>query len=239
MALGRELPEDLVADVLRRLPPRCLAVSRCACRTWRDLIDDRRLLHKDLLPRTVGGIFMNYCSHHVSEFLARPTTGPSISSDLEFIPGIFEVIDHCNGLLLCTQTLGDHDVDCVANPATRQWAWLPPLPPRQMRKQGFRRRQCLVYDPTLSPHYRVFLIGSSLDQKDRQHKSALQVYVYSSETGRWEERWFAPEVHVETTIAVDDDTRLNKVYWRGRLYLLCEKGLVLRYFPCQCIIAIE
>lgn len=89
MAFVKELPDDLVADVLRRLPPRSLAVCRCACRAWRHLIDDRRLLRKDLLPRTVGGIFLNYCTYCSSEFLvARPTTGPSISGDLEFIPGL-------------------------------------------------------------------------------------------------------------------------------------------------------
>lgn len=55
---GRELPDGLIADVLRRLPPRSLAVSRCVCRGWRDLVDAGRLLRVDLLPRSVGGIFM-------------------------------------------------------------------------------------------------------------------------------------------------------------------------------------
>ena len=81
MAFGRELPDDLTADVLRRLPPRNLAVSRCVCRWWRDLVDARRLLRADLLPRSVGGIFMHYCALYTPEFLARPTTGrrPSVS----------------------------------------------------------------------------------------------------------------------------------------------------------------
>jgi hypothetical protein len=55
---GRELPDGLIADVLRRLPPHSLAVSRCVCRGWRDLVDAGRLLRVDLLPRSVGGIFM-------------------------------------------------------------------------------------------------------------------------------------------------------------------------------------
>ncbi|CAN6289365.1 unnamed protein product [Urochloa humidicola] len=63
MAIVRELPDDLIADVLRRLPPRRLAASRGVCRAWRDLVDARRLLRVDLLPRSVGGIFMNYCTH--------------------------------------------------------------------------------------------------------------------------------------------------------------------------------
>jgi hypothetical protein len=72
MAFRRELPDDLTADILRRLPPRSLAVSRCDCRGWRDLVDARRLLRADLLPLSVGGIFMHYCALYSPEFLARP-----------------------------------------------------------------------------------------------------------------------------------------------------------------------
>lgn len=120
MAFGRELPNDLVTDVLRCLPPRSLAVSRCVCKAWRDLVDARRLLRADLLPRSVGGSFINYCTLNSPEFLARPTTGPSISGDFKFIPGFSDVMDHCNGLVLCTETSRNRDY--VANPATRQWA---------------------------------------------------------------------------------------------------------------------
>ena len=44
------LPDDMLADVLGRLPPRSLAVSRCVCTAWRAVIDARRLLRPDLLP---------------------------------------------------------------------------------------------------------------------------------------------------------------------------------------------
>ena len=54
------LPDDVLADVLARLAPRSLAVSRCVCREWRAVVDDRcrQLLRPDLLPLTVGGIFV-------------------------------------------------------------------------------------------------------------------------------------------------------------------------------------
>lgn len=53
------LPDDALAGVLRRLAPRDLAASRCVCRAWRRVVDDRRLLRADLLPRSLGGIFLN------------------------------------------------------------------------------------------------------------------------------------------------------------------------------------
>ena len=77
------------------------------------------------------------------------TTGAAVSGRLDYtvpgepdcMPHIY-VRDHCNGLLL----LGH----CVVNPATRQWAPLPPLPPLP---QPLLTERYLLFDPTLSLHY--------------------------------------------------------------------------------------
>ncbi|RLN00093.1 hypothetical protein C2845_PM06G23310 [Panicum miliaceum] len=54
------LPDDVLADVLRRAAPRGLAVSRCVCRAWRAFIDDCGLLRADLLPRSLAGLVISY-----------------------------------------------------------------------------------------------------------------------------------------------------------------------------------
>lgn len=46
-----ELPEDVLAEILRRLPPRSLAASRCVCTDWRSAIDSRRLLRPPAVAR--------------------------------------------------------------------------------------------------------------------------------------------------------------------------------------------
>jgi hypothetical protein len=38
------LPDDALADVFRGLPLRSLAVVRCVCKAWRDVVDARALL---------------------------------------------------------------------------------------------------------------------------------------------------------------------------------------------------
>ncbi|KAM3316961.1 hypothetical protein ACQJBY_034870 [Aegilops geniculata] len=43
-ANGMCLPYSLLRDVLRRLPPRTLALCRATCRAWRAIIDDHHLL---------------------------------------------------------------------------------------------------------------------------------------------------------------------------------------------------
>jgi hypothetical protein len=110
------------------------------------------------------------------------------------------------------------------------------------RRKDFHQGQikCLVYDPTVSPHYEVFSIHPLRDQ--RQRKSALSssyplemlAFVYSSVTGCWEERLlFVPEGEggrvveaiADTRLFVPDEDRVaeaiadNKVYGREALYL--------------------
>ncbi|KAF7062662.1 hypothetical protein CFC21_069237 [Triticum aestivum] len=126
-----DLPDDALGDVLRRLPPRWLAASRCVCKAWRRTIDERRLLRPDLLPLSFAGFFIQFDSHAFPEFFARPSSS-SANTKLDFLPppmypfdGVgdgfdedYFVRDHCNGLLLTSLY--------VVNPATRRWDLLPP-----------------------------------------------------------------------------------------------------------------
>jgi len=93
----RLLPDDVLADVLRRV-----------CRAWRALIDDRRLLRGDLLPRSLAGLFVNYNELPFAELFRRPST------DLTgyYMPCV-RVRDHCNGVLLLYNAL--------LNPAAQGW----------------------------------------------------------------------------------------------------------------------
>ncbi|CAN6282855.1 unnamed protein product [Urochloa humidicola] len=194
-----ELPDDVLAAVLRRLAPRGLAASRCVCRAWRDAIDGRRLLCADLLPLSVGGIFMEYCGLYSPEFLARPSAAAApapISAGLDFMPSVRRVVSHCGGLLLC-EWYGNERF--VANPATRRFARLPPAPPPPSFDQA---AACLVYDPTASPHYKVFLIPLLPDEREAKARLdpktlrsewpplSYTMRVFSSATQRWREESF-------------------------------------------------
>ena len=47
------LVEDVVLEILRRLPARSLFYYKCDCRSWNRLISDNR----KVLPQTVAGFF--------------------------------------------------------------------------------------------------------------------------------------------------------------------------------------
>ncbi|XP_066308760.1 uncharacterized protein [Miscanthus floridulus] len=161
----RPLADDVLADVLARLAPRSLAVSRCVCREWRAVVYDRcrQLLRPDLLPLTVGGIFVeSYCTA-TPDFFARPSTARSrrVAGRLEsfvrtddFGAYYIEIEDCCNGLLLLQD---DNEQEAVvANPATRRSVRLPRcdivLP---VGHEGIGLYwSYLAFDPTdVSPHY--------------------------------------------------------------------------------------
>jgi hypothetical protein len=246
MDLAPSLPDDALADVLRRLAPRGLAASRCVCKSWRRVVDGRRLLRADLLPLSLGGIFLNFLSLNFTQFLNRPTAGAAVSGRLDYTchacePGRFPpcayVIDHCNGLLLL-----DH---CVVNPATRQWALLP-LPPEEMPQSpppgmDFTTYTYLVFDPTLSPNYFELVMLPDLPSKLNDEcegfewpPSTLILPVFSSKSGSWEDRAFRREGEAAGRIPGMIGLRRicnirQSAYWQGALYISCSDRYFLRY----------
>ncbi|TVU04249.1 hypothetical protein EJB05_00004, partial [Eragrostis curvula] len=110
MDLPSLLPDDVLADVLRRLAPRWLAACRSVCTAWRDAVDARGLLLRadlDLLPLKLAGILINFGGLSITDFFSRPSTDPSISGKHnDYLPEASGerswsyVVDHCNGLFL-------------------------------------------------------------------------------------------------------------------------------------------
>jgi len=147
------------------------------------------------------------------------------------------IIDHCNGLLLL-------DFGRLVNPATRQWARLPPSPHPSTGMVDFYDNYGLVYDPMVSPHYEVFLIptvparlGSSSRFKEDSEwpPSPYSTHVFSSRSWRWEERSFVLEGGVAVATIADmmlparQNFERHTVYLRGALYVHCQDDSVMRY----------
>nr|CAB3465952.1 unnamed protein product [Digitaria exilis] len=158
-------------SILRHLAPRWLASSRRVCRAWRAAVDGHGLQTTvaALLPRSLAGIFIQHDNCWSAFLLRRPSASASaaaaVSADLDYtFPSAtddeiysheaFVARDHCNGLLLVD--------DRVVNPATRQWARLPPRPPPSIvgptGHYYFYSDVYLAYDPAVSPHYEVFAV---------------------------------------------------------------------------------
>ncbi|EAY90959.1 hypothetical protein OsI_12573 [Oryza sativa Indica Group] len=253
-----ELPDDMITEVLRRLPPRSLAACRRVCRSWRAVVDDRRLLREDLLPLSLAGIFLNLHDLYPTQFFSCPSaTGPAVSGNVDYtrrrsslpdghMPSI-NITDHCNGLVLVN--------NCVTNPATRRWERLPRRHPRHVARTAAARfnavHEHLVFDPAVSPGgYEVFLIPHVAPrERDRRRRrrddefyptsdesewppSPFFLSVFSSETRQWEGRRFVrdgPPAGTVASMRLHHASEVGRgVYWRGSLYIHCQTNFVMR-----------
>jgi F-box interacting protein len=114
-----------------------------------------------------------------------------------------DLIDCCNGLLLCywddADTTRRDDSYIVCNPATQQWMALPDLDPSEAGGGCIVGTTRLGFEPAVSSHFHVFLL-----MEDARSRNLTGVYVYSSETGTWiykEKGWNQDVRLVETRSA--------------------------------------
>ncbi|GJN05080.1 hypothetical protein PR202_ga22681 [Eleusine coracana subsp. coracana] len=75
------LPDDVLPGILRRLPARSLVASRRVCKAWHTIIDEQKLLLRlrQLLPHSVGGIFINYIDHYKQSRTSSPGQHPCLA----------------------------------------------------------------------------------------------------------------------------------------------------------------
>ncbi|XP_021319679.1 uncharacterized protein LOC8056463 [Sorghum bicolor] len=247
------LPDDMLANILRRLPPRGLAMSRCVCKSWLAVINAHRLLRADLLPLSLAGFFMNFDNFYISEFLTPRSDIPSISGKQDYLPKAGSLswgyIDgHCNGLVLVNSYDNNGDKNrYVLNPATRWLAPLPPCPPPPMEIKGTFQVEYLAYDPTESIDFEFEVVsithfgrmrkpGDTHDHEIEQSEWPPSVFildVFSSTTRQWEERSFAQEGNssMGTVAGMRQNwpsDRQNAVYLRGALYVHLQNDCVMR-----------
>uniref|UniRef100_K4AMH4 F-box domain-containing protein n=1 Tax=Setaria italica TaxID=4555 RepID=K4AMH4_SETIT len=228
-----QLPDDVLADVLRRLPHGGLAFSRCVS------------AGRGAPSSTPGA-----CSARSSSRSRRPGSSSTIP-----------LIRRRHGALL-TPLRGDGASRLrqaplptrgrrrvyVLNPATRSVAPLPLRRPPHVEVNSWY----LVYDPAASPHYQVFSVTRFLCKREPGNvfydrpkykldpvveqsewpPSVYTLHVFSSRTGRWEERSFVREGEAAGTVAdmrhMPHEKR-NAVYCRGALYVHCQTDFVMRY----------
>ncbi|XP_044429298.1 F-box protein At5g07610-like [Triticum aestivum] len=188
---AERLTDDLLVEILSRVPGRSLCRFKCVSKHWLGLINDRTYRRK--FPRTLTGFFF---SSTTEEQLVHPVlpftnlSGSRSSTSLTFLPNGLNafLLDCCNGLLLydVSSHLGKRRY-VVCNPATGEWTELP-----HCDHAGWVGIVHLGFDPAVSPHFYVFLLTDQLNGFGLPGVDVCS-YVYSSETERWvhqEKKWY-------------------------------------------------
>ncbi|CAM0884632.1 unnamed protein product [Alopecurus aequalis] len=204
-----ELSDDLLVEIISRVPYKSTRCCKCVCQRWRDLVT--HLDHRKKLPwSTLAGFFYQICKRTSNPQMDRGYQSlagnwcPHIDPSLPFLPrcegrDIIELLDCCNGLLLCQRSKQEDTYTTkmildyvVCNPATEQWVSVPAT-----EWSGKALNVRLGFDPAFSSHFHVFEFApiGVVDAEysgDTGHIKA--VGIYSSKGRAWTRRsaWDCP-----------------------------------------------
>ncbi|TVU04146.1 hypothetical protein EJB05_50282, partial [Eragrostis curvula] len=223
-AAAADLTDDLIVEILSRLPVKSVCRFKCVSRHWYHLISHPE--HCKKLPQTISGFFYHKDRLiHEDEWVSFPTSD-GISRDQEhlfsdpslpFLTGYrqFFLKNCCNGLILCLcwkDSPRDEADYVVCNPATEEWVVLP-----DSGDESIARTPRLGFDPARSPHFHVF----EFLEGDEDYGYITGVNIYSSETGVWshkENGWGDNEIQIVSS---------RGVFFNGMLHLLTYEFKIL------------
>ncbi|TVU50143.1 hypothetical protein EJB05_01500, partial [Eragrostis curvula] len=224
-----QLTDDLLVEILSRVPYRSVRRFTCVSKRWRDLIAHPD--HRRKLPQTLAGFFYHFYDSSPSCFVNVSGTGPPlVDASLAFLPDRerkgLNLSDSCNGLLLCHRFRIATDLDefdyLVINPATGNWVTVP-VPRR--RSDTVRAR--LGFDPAISSHFHVFEFQLDWDWDSDGEDGhidgdghVLGVKIYSSETGLWSYK--QSDWSDDVTLA----TYCKSVFVNGMLYVVATEFVI-------------
>uniref|UniRef100_A0A8R7USA0 F-box domain-containing protein n=2 Tax=Triticum urartu TaxID=4572 RepID=A0A8R7USA0_TRIUA len=154
------LPDDLIVEILSRLPLKSFCRFKCVCKPWLAFSSDPNYRKK--LPKIPTGLFCQYqdSDKKATKLLSQPRNVEKIDGALSFLPDHpqLELMDCCNGLVLCMRRSMDwsrRTITChfiVCNPATREWTRLPDTRPYQEHAVF---EAMLAFHPSCSPQFYV------------------------------------------------------------------------------------
>ncbi|KAK6259537.1 F-box domain - like 10 [Theobroma cacao] len=123
------LPQDVVLDILSRLPITSLVQSKSVCRSWRSIIQGSLLANKHLSHMSdydPGIIFQSHWpsqnQYYFVDFAAYPE-GNKILKKISFSTKHANLVGSCNGLLCFCNAAQIH----ICNPLTKDSIELPKL----------------------------------------------------------------------------------------------------------------
>jgi F-box interacting protein len=218
------LTDDILADIISRVPYKSTSCCKCVSTGWRDLITHPD--HRAKMPQSLLGFF--YETYDIARFPRKARyfinalaqgCPPLVDPSLSFLPKheSLDILDSCNGLLLCLlQVQEGSDADeiqyyVVCNPSTEKWVVVPTT------EWSSRAQVYLAFDPAVSSHFHV----CELVDSDTWHADGTgtigdiaAVVIYSSKTGVWSHK-----ADAWSGSSVDIPIGAKSVFFRGELHL--------------------
>ncbi|XP_020200601.1 putative F-box protein At1g53370 [Aegilops tauschii subsp. strangulata] len=157
----RELPTDVLVEILLRLPPSSRRRVRLVCRLWRDIIDERTTEMHSCATALLWDIWDR--TAYVVDDLSKSSTGKC--RKLWKWGKYGQLVGTCNGLLCLCDMVTPGGAVTLVNPATGETLPVPPLPCVDKRRcvpEKWYEAYSFGYHPT-SGQYKVVHVPCSFD----------------------------------------------------------------------------
>ncbi|KAF3678062.1 hypothetical protein FXO38_03447 [Capsicum annuum] len=211
--------EELLSEILLRVPVKSLLRCKCVSRKWLSLICSPHFTRLRIpRPHPASGIFLYHCSFLTNpfhKFVSFSLENP-IPVPLQKFPFLRHDDSHrifisqsCNGLLLCRTFHNPfmfNESYYIINPTTQQFTTLP------KPSSGDVVGMSLAFDPLKSPYYKVICL-----QISEIEPANYQIEIYSSELKKW--RVSGPPFPRDYDISFN----YGLVYWNGAIYISCNQ----------------
>ncbi|KAL3650384.1 hypothetical protein CASFOL_006787 [Castilleja foliolosa] len=205
--------DDLLIEILIRLPVRSLIRFKQVSKHWQSFISDPYFSIRPaqshpvgmFVPRGIQNKIVFRCAY-VSFSNKKPT-----ARQIKGLTGV-NIINSCNGLLLCSSYLNKPMNYFVYNPTTNKSSTIPDCG-TQSKVLGIS----LAFDPTRSRHYKVVLVRGIFVVDEFEYRFE----VYSSENGCWRK----PDGLFRSRIYFN-----YGVYWNGAIHWIDNKTRECLYF---------
>lgn len=213
-----DITNDLLVEILVRLPLKSLCRFKCVSKSWYRLISDNYLRQR--LPSIATGLYFRSESDQFNKarYAYTSSNGTIQDCNLDFFPFNEKslVVDGSNGLLLYYASTSS--TFYVVNTATKSWVSLP-------KSKKETHLSILAFDPYSSTDYKVVCFTA-------WRVRGAELEIYSSETGKWDQH--------DVEFGIEPDTMsTTKHYFDGRLYVLAYPNMLvamnLMKFSCKLI----
>ncbi|XP_071739024.1 F-box protein At5g07610-like [Rutidosis leptorrhynchoides] len=216
--------QDLVTEILLRLPVRSLIMFKSVCKHWYFVITNHPCFKNPnnkppdppsgLFVRISRGyVFVPFDLHNPVKFPILKNYGPNRET--------VQFKHSCNGLILCGNLNGEllTDNSYVCNPTINQYICLPVC-----LNGDCLLNMSIAFDPLISPHYKVIYVYRDLDPVSVVYN--YQIDMYSSQTRT------CKVSHKFNITKVNRMAFTTGVYWKNAVHWLDKVGLIV-YFDLE------
>ncbi|KAM0937800.1 putative F-box domain, galactose oxidase/kelch, beta-propeller, F-box associated interaction [Dioscorea sansibarensis] len=215
----KNFTDDLLINILSRLPTKSLCRFLCVSKAWHNLISDGYFQARR--PPTMTGLLYHYRDQSWNiniGYISVPSYKHGfIDTALSFLPypGNIRILDSCNGLLLCHFWETPYSISsnvCVCNPTAQSWTLLPNL------KLSTYNSLYLAFDPKVSPYFTLVLLQC------KQESLCVEVDKFSSQTNSWTKILVSTKDNIQTylyrIVHMDGCRKLCRVFLNGIIYMV-------------------